>query len=233
MVPSWRSLDGSSKPTLGQVISLPWSQTSTQQGGSVSQLSFGGFNVLTLMDDDLSHGQAHGWHTDTHTCTHTHTHTQAKMTISGGQDWPRVKINQGDIEFPWSVDISWVSYGMSWSDCIVQSMWLNHDLTWYNIEYSNAMTNVEHRSDFNSLAPGRPGCHVKTAIFNLLLLIGIFTSSNDYALRWMPWDLTNDKSTLVQVMAWCSQATSHYLSQCWPRSMSPYGVTRPQWVKSH
>ena len=32
-------------------------------------------------------------------------------------------------------------------------------------------------------------------------------------------------------MAWCRQATSHYLSQCWPRSRSPYGVTRPQWVK--
>ena len=32
-------------------------------------------------------------------------------------------------------------------------------------------------------------------------------------------------------MAWCCQATSHYLSQCWPRSMSPYGITRPQWVK--
>ena len=37
-------------------------------------------------------------------------------------------------------------------------------------------------------------------------------------------------STLVQVMAWCRQATSHYLSQCWPRSMLPNGVTRPQWV---
>ena len=35
--------------------------------------------------------------------------------------------------------------------------------------------------------------------------------------------------TLVQVMAWCRQATSHCLSQCWPRSLSPYGVTRPQW----
>ena len=33
-------------------------------------------------------------------------------------------------------------------------------------------------------------------------------------------------------MAWCRQATSHYLSQCWPRSLSPYGVTRPQWVNS-
>ena len=50
------------------------------------------------------------------------------------------------------------------------------------------------------------------------------------ALRWMPLDLTDDKSTLVQVMTWCHQATSHYLSLCWPRIMSPYGVTRPQWV---
>ena len=38
------------------------------------------------------------------------------------------------------------------------------------------------------------------------------------------------KSTLVQVMAWCHQATSHYLSQCWLRSMSPYGIAGPQWV---
>ena len=96
-----------------------------------------------------------------------------------------------------------------------------HPLTKNNYEYI-----------FNSLAPGRPGCHFKTAIFNLVLLIGIFTSSKDNALRWMLWELTDDKSTLVQVMAWCRQATSHYLSQCWPSSMSPYGVTRPQWVKN-
>ena len=48
----------------------------------------------------------------------------------------------------------------------------------------------------------------------------------------MPLDRTDDKSTLVQVMAWCHQATSHYLNQCWPRFMSPCGVTRPQWVNS-
>ena len=50
--------------------------------------------------------------------------------------------------------------------------------------------------------------------------------------RWMSLDLTDDKSTLVQVMAWCHQATSHYLSQCWPRSLSSYGITRPQWVNA-
>ena len=32
-------------------------------------------------------------------------------------------------------------------------------------------------------------------------------------------------------MAWCRQATSHYLNQCWPTSMWTYGTTGPQWVK--
>ena len=35
-----------------------------------------------------------------------------------------------------------------------------------------------------------------------------------------------------QVIAWWHpHATRHYLNQRWPRSMSPYGVTGPQWVK--
>ena len=34
------------------------------------------------------------------------------------------------------------------------------------------------------------------------------------------------------VMTWYRQVKGHYLSQCWPRSVSPYGVTRPQWVNS-
>ena len=49
-------------------------------------------------------------------------------------------------------------------------------------------------------------------------------------LRWMPQNLTNEKSTLVQVMAWCRKATSHCLNQCWFRTLSAYGVTRPQLV---
>ena len=84
-----------------------------------------------------------------------------------------------------------------------------------------------HAIFFNSLAPVRSSCDFKSVI----LLIGIFKSSYDNVLRWMPLDLTDDKSTLVQVMAWCRQATSHYLNQCWPRSPTPYGVTRPnEWT---
>ena len=82
----------------------------------------------------------------------------------------------------------------------------------------------------NSLAPGKSGCDSKNGIFNLVLLIGIFRSFHNNALRWMSEDLNDDKSTLVQVMAWGNQATSHCLSQCWLSSLLPYGVARPQWV---
>ena len=40
-----------------------------------------------------------------------------------------------------------------------------------------------------------------------------------------------DESTLVRVMAWCRQAASPYLSQCWPRSVTSYGATTSQWIK--
>ena len=33
-------------------------------------------------------------------------------------------------------------------------------------------------------------------------------------------------------LAWCRRAASHYLSQCWPRSMLLHGVPRPHWVNS-
>ena len=59
--------------------------------------------------------------------------------------------------------------------------------------------------------------------FKLDLVIDGWGTSCDIALRWMSLGLTDDKSTMVQLMAWCHQATSHYLSQCWSRSMSPYG----------
>ena len=62
------------------------------------------------------------------------------------------------------------------------------------------------------------------------LVVNGWVISCETALIWMSLDHTNSKSILVQVMAWCRQAPSHYLSQCWPRSQSTYGITRPQWV---
>ena len=68
-------------------------------------------------------------------------------------------------------------------------------------------------------------------IFKQILVIDGWGISCEIAPIWMSLDFNDDQSTLVQVMAWCCQATSHYLSQCWPRPLTPYGVTRPQWVK--
>ena len=96
--------------------------------------------------------------------------------------------------------------------------WLLGLLSWYPI--------------LNSLVPGWFQFNIRTVVFKLTLVNGGWDISCEIALRWMPQDLTDDRSTLVQEMAWCRQAASHYLSQCWPRSMSLNGVTRPQWVKS-
>ena len=78
--------------------------------------------------------------------------------------------------------------------------------------------------------PGKFEWNFRHVIFKQILVIDGWCISCEIALIWMSLDFTDDQSTLVQVMAWCRQATSHYLSQCWPRSLSPYGITRPQWV---
>ena len=81
------------------------------------------------------------------------------------------------------------------------------------------------------MAPEEFQWNFRYVIFKWLLVIDGWGVSCEIALMWRSLD-TNDQSTLVQVMACCCQATSHYLSQCWPRSLSPYDVTRPQWVSS-
>ena len=70
--------------------------------------------------------------------------------------------------------------------------------------------------------------NLRYVIFKQILVIDGWGISCEIALIWMTLDFTDDKSALVQVMAWCRQATSHCLSQCWPRSLLPYGVTGPQ-----
>ena len=59
-------------------------------------------------------------------------------------------------------------------------------------------------------------------IFNRMLVIDGWGISCKIAVRWMPLGLTDDKSALVEVMAWCYQVRSHYLNQYWPSSMSPW-----------
>ena len=51
----------------------------------------------------------------------------------------------------------------------------------------------------------------------------------EIVLMWNPQN-TCDKSTLFKVATWWHQAKSHCMNQCLPRSMSPCGDTRSQWV---
>ena len=117
----------------------------------------------------------------------------------------------------------------------VNSLWLSniiwHQTSWSTLVHVIIMApclsgakSLTHwpLGDFNLI--------LESWFFKLILVNGGWDISYEIALRRMPQDLTDDKSTLVQVMAWCRQAASHYLGQCWPRSMSPFGVTRPQWV---
>ena len=46
------------------------------------------------------------------------------------------------------------------------------------------------------------------------------------------WPLLNISQHRLRITAWWHQATSDYLSQCWPRSMLPSGATRSQWSNS-
>ena len=84
----------------------------------------------------------------------------------------------------------------------------------------------------SSLAPGKYEWNFRHAIFKQILVIDGWGVFCEITLIPMSLDFTDDQSTLVQVMAWCLQATSHYLGLCWPRSLLPYGVTTPQWVTS-
>ena len=51
-------------------------------------------------------------------------------------------------------------------------------------------------------------------------------------LKWLPLNFTDVKSLLVRVMTWYLQARNQHFRQCWPRPISPYDVTRLQWLNA-
>ena len=87
-------------------------------------------------------------------------------------------------------------------------------------------------SHLNSWTPGWCGSNFKSTIFKLIIQNSSLGTHCEIALMLMPQNLTDETLTLVQLIAWSRQARNHYLSQCSPRSVSPYGITKPQWVNS-
>ena len=90
--------------------------------------------------------------------------------------------------------------------------------SWFCLMKWNSWGLNAELSCLNSLSPGRCGSNFKRIFSEGMSLIKFMNISVEIALRWMPLNTFDEKSTLVQVMAWCHQATIHYLSQCWPRS---------------
>ena len=101
---------------------------------------------------------------------------------------------------------------------------------YFCVKYPIHLAIYQYTVRVNLLAPGKFKLNFRLVIFKQILVIDGWAILCEIALIWVSQDFTDDQSTLVQVMAWCRQATSHNLSQCWPRSLSPYGVSRPQWV---
>ena len=97
--------------------------------------------------------------------------------------------------------------------------WINHI----------SMMPVVDSLGLNSLASGRFENNFQNVFFKLISWIDTLSNSCETVLKRMPQNPSDDKSTLVQVMAWCRQATGHYLSQCCPRSLSPYASLRWKW----
>ena len=127
----------------------------------------------------------------------------------------RQDINGHDIDY-----VEYVGFGLTWkrilSTCVIP-VWSNDMRYKYMIMFP--LQNLAHK--VNSMAPGRCGSYFKSIICKFIIQNNSLGTHCEIALRWTPQNLTNEKSTLVQVMAWCRQATSHYLNQCWPRSLSP------------
>ena len=94
-------------------------------------------------------------------------------------------------------------------------------------EVSGSVRLTQLKKEFlKSLAPGRRGRNFKSMILQNSRLGGVHCG---IAREWMPQNLTNEKSTLAQVMACCLMSQSYYLGQSLPRSMSLYGITTPHW----
>ena len=144
--------------------------------------------------------------------SHPRSHSRSRTVLVRMQPSPRPR--------GWDITSLWFQANWDWWHWLlsycgnVRYVWLlgNNYMMWY----------------FNSMAPGKFKWNFGYVIFKRILVVDVWGICCEIALIWMLLDFTDDRSTLVQVMAWCCQATSHYLSQCWRRSMSPYGITSPK-----
>ena len=135
-------------------------------------------------------------------------------------------IDSGGTQLIFICDLDY--YSMNFPTWLVVNFWLNCQNHWeIRFENYSRLTWI-----FNSLITGIFVRDFKKCTFQTRFTYCFFRCyyTNHDALRGMPRDLTDYQSTPVQVMAWCRQATSHYMSQCWPcRHMTSLGHNVSTW----
>ena len=87
-----------------------------------------------------------------------------------------------------------------------------------------------------TLAPGRCASYWKSIIFNLTISKCSLGICCEIALRWIPEYLSDEKSTLLQVMPCGRQVINHYLLQWRPdlcRHMASVGHNGLNWISTN
>ena len=107
------------------------------------------------------------------------------------------------------------------------TLWPYLSVTSMNSTPNNPWSWCMFYTHINSLAPGKFEWNFRYITFKRIFVIDGWCILCEFPLIWMSLDFTDDQSMLAQVMVWYRQAISHYLSQCWPRPLSPCGVTKP------
>ena len=83
-----------------------------------------------------------------------------------------------------------------------------------------------HRAHYDVIVRSR-NCTYISLISEDVLWNKFVSISCEFVLSWMPqkWqNILDDRTTMVQVNGLVP--SDHYLSQCWPRSMPPFGIAR-------
>ena len=104
-----------------------------------------------------------------------------------------------------------------WNFLIIKLLWSSEKMTgkglkwWCARFHSVATCNMwKTHLDVNSLRPEENGCNFKCLEWKLLHLLQILE-------KFVLEGPIKKRSSLVRILVWCCQASSHYFSQCLPR----------------
>ena len=105
------------------------------------------------------------------------------------------------------------------------------DMRWKEMKATTQIFKWVSKTSFNSSPAGQFGGKMANDIFNYISFNENVWISIKMSLKFIPKGQVDNKSVLFQVMAWCHHATSHYLNQCWPSSLTHICDSPGRWVK--